>query len=230
MPINNRLTQYRILQKVQCICMYICTIKPILGHACLVSIATQVNLHLPYGRVRIGSSDHLVVSVSYTSILEKKEFSPLCPLNTQILLPMVVTPKILREKTPTFQFVLTILPKNSQNTKSNLWKLTRMSLAISRSHKNFLFCVHYQWVFSFLLTGIVSDFFHLRQHGPCVSFDIVGHQFSGGVGVLQYSSHCIQCPLHWYQTTQCFCSWHWGQLSKRIMLFKLCFTCISKEI
>lgn len=82
MPINNRLTQYRILQKVQCICMYICTIKPILGHACLVSIATQVNLHLPYGRVRIGSSDHLVVSVSYTSILEKKEFSPLCPLNT----------------------------------------------------------------------------------------------------------------------------------------------------
>lgn len=98
MPINNRLTQYIILQKVQCICMYICTIKPILGHACLVSIATQVNLHLPYGRVRIGSSDHLVVSVSYTSILEKKEFSPLCPLNTQILLPMVVTPKILREK------------------------------------------------------------------------------------------------------------------------------------
>lgn len=141
MPINNRLTQYRILQKVQCICMYICTIKPILGHACLVSIATQVNLHLPYGRVRIGSSDHLVVSVSYTSILEKKEFSPLCPLNTQILLPMVVTPKILREKNPTFQFVLTILPKNSQNTKSNLWKLTRMSLAISRSHLNIkIFC------------------------------------------------------------------------------------------
>lgn len=83
MPIYNRSTQYIILQKVQCICMYIlCTIKPTLGHACLVSIATQVNLHLPYGRVRIGSSDHLVVSVSYTSILEKKEFSPLCPLNT----------------------------------------------------------------------------------------------------------------------------------------------------
>lgn len=78
--------------------MYICTIKPILVHACLVSMATHVNLHLPYGRVRIGSSDHLLVSVSYTSMLEKNEFSPSCPLNTYILLPMVVTPKILKKK------------------------------------------------------------------------------------------------------------------------------------
>lgn len=53
-----------------------------LNQVCLVSMVTQVNLHLPYGRVRMGSSDHLLDSVSYTSILGKKEFSPSCPLNT----------------------------------------------------------------------------------------------------------------------------------------------------
>lgn len=147
---------------------------------------------------------------------------------------MVVTPKILREKKTHFLVCFDNFTKEFTKYKIKPLETDKNvfgNFKISFEHKIFsVFWVHYQWVFSFLLTGIVSDFFHLRQHGPCVSFDIVGHQFSGGVGVLQYSSHCIQCPLHWYQTTQCFCSWHWGQLSKRIMLFKLCFTCISKEI
>lgn len=135
---------------------------------------------------------------------------------------MVVTPKILKKED--FLVCPDNFTKEFTEYKIKPWETdenVNMQSQISFERKNIILCSLPMFFSS--LTGIISDFFHLRQHGPCVSFDIVGHKFSGGVGVLQYSSHCIQRPLHWYQTTQRFCSWHWGQLSKQSMLLILCF-------